>query len=158
VNFSPHPCKISSHMTFPGLLAVGSQCGLSVYTLILDNDLLTWSQKWMSRYMFLLPQLLPFLNKFQCYIAFFGMLRTFFDVYRNHFISTHKLYGLWSHTLILMLFLQNDNSVRVYSTTSGRQTQDILHPRPVIDISWRHSPTSGRLVSLPPSTSCYSSA
>ncbi|KAF7320375.1 WD repeat protein [Mycena kentingensis (nom. inval.)] len=30
-----------------GLLAVGSQNSLSVYTLILDNDLPTWSQKWM---------------------------------------------------------------------------------------------------------------
>lgn len=31
----------------PGLLAVGSQESLSVYTLILENDLPTWSQKWM---------------------------------------------------------------------------------------------------------------
>ncbi|KAJ7071176.1 RAVE protein 1 C terminal-domain-containing protein [Mycena amicta] len=30
-----------------GLLAVGSQSSLSVYTLILENDLPTWSQKWM---------------------------------------------------------------------------------------------------------------
>lgn len=33
-----------------GLLAVGSQSGLSVYTLILENDLLTWSKKWATRY------------------------------------------------------------------------------------------------------------
>lgn len=33
-----------------GLLAVGSQSGLSVYTLILENDLLTWSKKWGTRY------------------------------------------------------------------------------------------------------------
>ncbi|KAG6911550.1 hypothetical protein DXG01_011852 [Tephrocybe rancida] len=32
-----------------GLLAVGSQFGLSVYTLILENDLPTWSQKWATR-------------------------------------------------------------------------------------------------------------
>ncbi|GBE78251.1 hypothetical protein SCP_0111340 [Sparassis crispa] len=29
-----------------GLLAVGTRSSLSVYTLILENDLLTWSQKW----------------------------------------------------------------------------------------------------------------
>jgi hypothetical protein len=34
----------------PGLLSVGSQNGLSVYTLILENDLLTWSKKWEARY------------------------------------------------------------------------------------------------------------
>lgn len=33
-----------------GLLAVGSQSGLSVYTLILENDLLTWSKKWATRF------------------------------------------------------------------------------------------------------------
>ncbi|KAG6832276.1 hypothetical protein H0H92_003509 [Tricholoma furcatifolium] len=32
-----------------GLLSVGSQLGLSVYTLILENDLPTWSQKWIVR-------------------------------------------------------------------------------------------------------------
>ncbi|KAF9244559.1 RAVE protein 1 C terminal-domain-containing protein [Melanogaster broomeanus] len=32
-----------------GLLSVGSQSGLSVYTLILENDLLTWSKKWSAR-------------------------------------------------------------------------------------------------------------
>ncbi|KAI6047751.1 RAVE protein 1 C terminal-domain-containing protein [Pisolithus marmoratus] len=31
-----------------GLLAIGSQKGLSVFTLILENDLLTWSQKWFT--------------------------------------------------------------------------------------------------------------
>jgi hypothetical protein len=36
-----------------GLLAVGSQRGLSVYTLILENDLLMWSEKWMHPYVYL---------------------------------------------------------------------------------------------------------
>lgn len=35
---------------YSGLLSVGSQNGLSVYTLILENDLLTWSKKWEARY------------------------------------------------------------------------------------------------------------
>lgn len=35
---------------YSGLLSVGSQRGLSVYTLILENDLPTWSQKWMHTY------------------------------------------------------------------------------------------------------------
>jgi len=32
-----------------GLLAVGSQRGLSIFTLILENDLLTWNKKWSAR-------------------------------------------------------------------------------------------------------------
>jgi hypothetical protein len=46
-----------------GLLAVGSQSGLSVHTLMLDNDLLTWSQKWMSRCVFLAACLVILLIK-----------------------------------------------------------------------------------------------
>lgn len=38
----------SSNLTL-GLLAVGSQSSLSVYTLILENDLLKWSKKWATR-------------------------------------------------------------------------------------------------------------
>lgn len=33
-----------------GLLAVGSQSGLSIFTLILENDLLTWNKKWSARW------------------------------------------------------------------------------------------------------------
>jgi hypothetical protein len=36
-----------SHL-FSGILAVGCERGLSVYTLVLENDLLTWSRKWMT--------------------------------------------------------------------------------------------------------------
>lgn len=39
--------KSSFHL---GLLAVGSLLGLSVHTLILENDLPTWSQKWTVSY------------------------------------------------------------------------------------------------------------
>lgn len=34
-----------------GLLAVGSQSGLSIFTLILENDLLTWNKKWSASVM-----------------------------------------------------------------------------------------------------------
>ena len=33
-----------------GLLAIGTSRGLSVYTLLLENDLPTWSPKWMVSY------------------------------------------------------------------------------------------------------------
>ncbi|OBZ78886.1 hypothetical protein A0H81_00987 [Grifola frondosa] len=75
-----------------GLLAVGTRSSLSVYTLILENDLPTWSQKWtypvitLSRVRFS-PSLM--------------------------YISTTSMHN---------------NVVRIYSTTSGRQTQDIPHP------------------------------
>ncbi|KAF8913010.1 RAVE protein 1 C terminal-domain-containing protein [Gymnopilus junonius] len=39
---------------------------------------------------------------------------------------------------------KKDNAIRLYSTTSGRQTQLIPHPRPVIKLSWRRSQASSR--------------
>lgn len=41
---------------------------------------------------------------------------------------------------------KHDNTVRIYSTTSGRQTQAIPHPRPVTDITWRRPQASSRYV------------
>jgi hypothetical protein len=42
------PCALSASIVdfHSELLSVGSQDGLSVYTLILENDLLTWSKEW----------------------------------------------------------------------------------------------------------------
>ncbi|KAN0100493.1 RAVE protein 1 C terminal domain containing protein [Tylopilus felleus] len=89
-----------------GLLAVGSQSGLSVYTLILENDLLTWSKKWASSVVTpSLVRLAPTLT----------------------YIATTSL---------------DDNRVRLYSTTSGQQTQGIPHPRPVVSVVWRYSLSS----------------
>ncbi|KAF5374738.1 hypothetical protein D9758_000427 [Tetrapyrgos nigripes] len=92
-----------------GLLAVGLDRGLSVYTLILENDLPTWSRKWTmsSKYS---PRLVRFAPSLM-YIA-----------------ATTDI----------------DNTVRLHSTTSGRQTQVLPHPRPVINLSWRLSETSNR--------------
>ncbi|KAI6162072.1 RAVE protein 1 C terminal-domain-containing protein [Pisolithus thermaeus] len=45
-----------------GLLAIGSQKGLSVFTLILENDLLTWTKKWFTGHVDLVdlrPSLTP---------------------------------------------------------------------------------------------------
>ncbi|KAJ3560471.1 hypothetical protein NP233_g10818 [Leucocoprinus birnbaumii] len=39
---------------------------------------------------------------------------------------------------------QDSNFVRLYSTTSGRQTQAITHSRRVVNICWRHSQASSR--------------
>lgn len=47
---------------------------------------------------------------------------------------------------LLNLPLQHNHAVRLYSTTSGRQTQAIHHPRPVINITWRQSQASSRFV------------
>ncbi|KAF8349754.1 RAVE protein 1 C terminal-domain-containing protein [Amanita rubescens] len=91
-----------------GLLAVGCQNGLSVYSLILDNDLPTWSPKWTVSTN--TPALIRYCPTLQ-------------------FIATSS---------------NADNTVRLYSTTSGRVIQSIRHPRPVINISWRHSQASSR--------------
>jgi hypothetical protein len=42
--------------------------------------------------------------------------------------------------------VQIDNTVRLYSTTSGQQTQLLPHRRPVTDLSWRLSEASNRFV------------
>lgn len=39
---------------------------------------------------------------------------------------------------------KESNAVRLYSTTSGRQTQLIPHPRAVVRISWRRPQASSR--------------
>ncbi|RPD64989.1 hypothetical protein L227DRAFT_635288 [Lentinus tigrinus ALCF2SS1-6] len=91
-----------------GLLAVGTRSTLSVYTLILENDLPTWSLKWSSA--------VPTLSR----VRFSPSLM---------YIATTSLH---------------DNVVRIYLTTTGRQTQAVPHPRPVNDLIWRNSPTSSR--------------
>ncbi|KAF9455073.1 hypothetical protein P691DRAFT_770160 [Macrolepiota fuliginosa MF-IS2] len=91
-----------------GLLAVGTDNGLSVYNSILENDLPTWSQKWSIRCP--APSLVAFAPSLM-------------------YIATVP---------------KNSNIVRIYSTTSGRQTQAITHPRPVLNLSWRHSQASSR--------------
>ncbi|KIJ68609.1 hypothetical protein HYDPIDRAFT_24869 [Hydnomerulius pinastri MD-312] len=89
-----------------GLLAVGSKSGLSVYTLILENDLLTWSKKWSA------CVVTPSLVKFAPTLTY------------------------------IVTISSNDTQVRLYSTTSGKQTQGIPHPRTVEDVIWRYSPAS----------------
>ncbi|KDQ63425.1 hypothetical protein JAAARDRAFT_169243 [Jaapia argillacea MUCL 33604] len=89
-----------------GLLAVGTRSSVSVYTLILENDLPTWSQKWM------------------CSVT--APTRVRFSPSLMYFATTSL----------------HDNIVRIYLTTSGRQTQGIPHPRPVHNIKWRDAPKS----------------
>ncbi|KAF8213200.1 WD repeat-containing protein [Mycena galopus ATCC 62051] len=91
-----------------GLLAVGSENSLSVYTLILENDLPTWSQKWMVS------------------------------------IETPSLTRFAPSLMYIAATARHNKSLRTYSTTSGRLTQDIPHPRPITNISWRHSQASSR--------------
>ncbi|KAF9056524.1 RAVE protein 1 C terminal-domain-containing protein [Panaeolus papilionaceus] len=91
-----------------GLLAVGCSNSLSVYTLVLENDLPTWSKKWE--------------------------------------INTSTPTGLnFAPSLTYIASIsKEDNALRLFSTTSGRRTQVISHPRPVIKMSWRRSPASSR--------------
>ncbi|XP_006454653.1 hypothetical protein AGABI2DRAFT_198048 [Agaricus bisporus var. bisporus H97] len=91
-----------------GLLAVGTQNSLSVYTSVLENDLPTWSNKWSTKSP--APSLVSFAPSLM-------------------YIATAS---------------QNSNLVSIYSTTSGHQTQIITHPRPIINLSWRHSQPSSR--------------
>ncbi|KAI0348528.1 hypothetical protein BDW22DRAFT_1350758 [Trametopsis cervina] len=91
-----------------GLLAVGTASSLSVYTLILENDLPTWSLKWT--------------------LPLAGLSRVRFSPSLMYIASTST----------------RDNTVHIYLTTSGKQTQKIRHPRPITDMHWRQSHASSR--------------
>ncbi|KAL4242218.1 hypothetical protein ABKN59_001911 [Abortiporus biennis] len=91
-----------------GLLAIGTLFSLSVYTLVLENDLPTWTLKWT----------LP--------VGHLSRIR----------FSPSLMYMASTST--------NDNYVKVYLTTSGKQTQRIPHPRPVTDMNWRMSGATSR--------------
>lgn len=91
-----------------GLLAVGTESGLAVYTSVLENDLPTWSRKW----------------HIKC--------------------PTPSLVTFAPSLMYIATVPQHSNLVRLYSTTTGRQTQAIVHPRPVVNICWRHSQASSR--------------
>ncbi|KAF9566167.1 hypothetical protein CPC08DRAFT_733774 [Agrocybe pediades] len=91
-----------------GLLAVGCNKELSVYTLVLENDLPTWSKKWTASTP--TPSILNFAPSLR-------------------YIATAS---------------KKDTTIRLFSTTSGRQTQAIPHPRSVVKISWRRYQASSR--------------
>lgn len=91
-----------------GLLAVGTGRGLSVYTLVLENDLPTWSQKWAAS------------------------------------VPAVTLASFAPSLMYIATVSNTDNSVRLFSTTSGRRTQVLPHPRPVVKVAWRRSQASSR--------------
>jgi hypothetical protein len=64
------------------------------------------------------------------------------------FIATTSLVRFSQYAIEISLdeLYQNKNDVLLYSTTLGRQTQAIQHPRPVTAICWRHSLASSRSV------------
>ncbi|KAI0305003.1 RAVE protein 1 C terminal-domain-containing protein [Russula brevipes] len=91
-----------------GLLAVATQSTLSVYTLIMEDDLPTWSCKWIRS------------------------SQTLSSIY----FSPSLVY--------LAATLEQAKLVGIFLTTSGRQIQEIHHPRPVTDVIWRSSQASSR--------------
>ncbi|KAJ4485959.1 RAVE protein 1 C terminal-domain-containing protein [Lentinula aciculospora] len=105
----PRNCVVTTLDSKSGLLAVGTNRGLSVYTLILEDNLPTWFLKWTVSLK--TPPLLVRFAPSLMYIA-----------------TTNKI----------------GNAVCLYSTTTGRQIQSIPHPRPVTNLSWRHSQASSR--------------
>ncbi|KAI0036631.1 WD repeat-containing protein [Vararia minispora EC-137] len=91
------------------LLAVACTSSLSVYTLILENDLPTWSQKWSSS-----------------------------------FLPTPSFVRFSPSLMCMATITQQDNLVRIYLTTSGRQLQAIPHPLPVTNLTWRQAQKNTR--------------
>nr|GAT47823.1 WD repeat protein [Mycena chlorophos] len=104
----PSHQAITSLDSKSGLLAVGTEGCFSVYTLILENDLPTWSRKWTTSLE------APSLTRFAPSLMFIA-------------VTTKQ-----------------SKSLRTYATASGRLTQEISHPRPITNVTWRQSPASSR--------------
>ncbi|KAH6916877.1 WD repeat-containing protein [Coprinopsis sp. MPI-PUGE-AT-0042] len=91
-----------------GMLAVGTARGLSIYTLVMDNDLPTWSLKWSTP-------------------------------------VGHVTHASFAPSLMYIATVtKRDTAIHLYSTTSGRQTQVVAHPRPVVKMTWRRPLASSR--------------
>ncbi|KAL1677484.1 RAVE protein 1 C terminal-domain-containing protein [Schizophyllum commune] len=71
--------------TKSGLLAVGTQRALSVYTLILENDLPTWSQKWT------VAAKAPFLARFAPSLMYIATASKSDNVVRTYSLTTGRL-------------------------------------------------------------------
>lgn len=98
----------------------------------------TWRSPFAFKYKFSHPSL-------KNHHPFPRAVLSFNDVHCHHLHSTeYKCY------LILNLLtgerVQEDNIVRLFSTTTGKLTQKIPHPRAVINLTWRHSEAASRFV------------
>ncbi|KAG1730794.1 RAVE protein 1 C terminal-domain-containing protein [Suillus occidentalis] len=117
-----------------GLLSVGSQNGLSVYTLILENDLLTWSKKWEARVA------TPSLAKFAPTLAFIATTSHHDDLVRLYSTTSGRLVQGIPHprpvTDLMWRFSQASRSddPALYTITSDSTLRVFL---PVIDAPHR---------------------
>lgn len=117
-----------------GLLSVGSQNGLSVYTLILENDLLTWSKKWEARVA------TPSLVKFAPTLAFIATTSHCDDLVRLYSTTSGRLVQGIPHsrpvTDLMWRFSQASRSddPALYTITSDSTLRIFL---PVIDAPHR---------------------
>ncbi|KAG1784113.1 RAVE protein 1 C terminal-domain-containing protein [Suillus placidus] len=117
-----------------GLLSVGSQNGLSVYTLILENDLLTWSKKWEARVAS------PSLAKFAPTLAFIATTSHHDNILRLYSTTSGRLVQGIPHpgplTDLMWRFSQASRSddPALYTITSDSTLRIFL---PVIDAPHR---------------------
>ncbi|KAG2159698.1 RAVE protein 1 C terminal-domain-containing protein [Suillus bovinus] len=117
-----------------GLLSVGSQNGLSVYTLILENDLPTWSKKWEARVA------TPSLAKFAPTLAFIATISHHDNLVRLYSTTSGRLVQNIPHprfvTDLMWRFSQESRSddPALYTITSDSTLRIFL---PVIDAPHR---------------------
>ncbi|KAG2154690.1 RAVE protein 1 C terminal-domain-containing protein [Suillus clintonianus] len=117
-----------------GLLSVGSKNGLSVYTLILENDLLTWSKKWEARVA------TPSLAKFAPTLAFIATTSHHDNLVRLYSTTSGRLVQGIPHprpvTDLMWRFSQASRSddPALYTITSDSTLRIFL---PVIDAPHR---------------------
>lgn len=124
-----------------GLLAFGTLRTLSIYTLVMDDGLLTWSQKWSRKHdayitHLHLPDLLLTALKVRRHQALFDFL-LLSRILRQLPKYMHFSLSVYTNTHDI----QEDHLVRIYSTPSGRLSQRIPHARRCTDIGWRNTDT-----------------
>ncbi|KAF5323620.1 hypothetical protein D9611_005764 [Ephemerocybe angulata] len=121
----PEGHNVSALGNKAGMLAVGTDRGFSLYTLVMENDLPTWAQKWSTPVK--------------------GIIHVNFAPSLMYIATVSKVSSFAMRAVLdLMPERQHDTSLRLYSTAAGRQTQALPHPRQVTKIAWRRPQPSSR--------------
>ncbi|OAX44398.1 hypothetical protein K503DRAFT_383768 [Rhizopogon vinicolor AM-OR11-026] len=130
----PHGDTVTALDCKSGLLSVGSQNGLYVYTLILENDLPTWSKKWEARVT------TPSLVKFAPTLAFIATTSHHDTLVRLYSTTSGRLVQSIPHprpvTDLIWRFSQASRSddAALYTITSDSTLRIFF---PVVDVPHR---------------------
>lgn len=123
---------------------MGTSSCFSVYTLILDNDLPTWSLKWNKPHRYVFPLYICYGS--EASFSAVPIVRIQFSPSLTYIALTSSVSPPSSFDIKpnALCDAQKDNLVRIHTTTTGFLLQLIPHPRPVTNFTWRRSQASSR--------------